>query len=185
MILQNTQTLVCEGNYVLQEWYCPVLTKFAALQWHYRILQAMALGEDIPDMPEDKTVPKYRQIDKVWLRFKSGTFPLARLSLHTLQRAGSYVMDWGRELEAQISAWEHGNQSAATTASTKRSIVADTDNPGRGAKRAKMVDLDDGMSDEAMKKSFDRNEIGKVRIASQNDEYKRYIGTQGNMLMRR
>lgn len=36
-----------------------------ALQWHYRILQAMALDEDIPEKPEDKTVPKYRQIDKV------------------------------------------------------------------------------------------------------------------------
>ena len=84
MILQNIQTLVCEGIYVLQEWYCPVLTQFAALQWHYRILQAMALGEDIPDMPEDRTVPKYRQIDKVWLRLKCRKFPLARLSLHTL-----------------------------------------------------------------------------------------------------
>lgn len=37
----------------------------AALQWHYRILQAMALEEDIPEIPDDKTIPKYRQIDKV------------------------------------------------------------------------------------------------------------------------
>lgn len=36
-----------------------------ALQWHYRILQALALEEDLPDKPEDKTVPRYRQIDKV------------------------------------------------------------------------------------------------------------------------
>ena len=76
-------------------------------------------------------------------------------------------MDWGRELEARISAWEHGNQSAATTAPTKRSIFTDTDLPGRSAKRAKTVDLDDVMSDEAMKKSFDRNEIEKVRITFQ------------------
>ncbi|KAL8670718.1 MAG: hypothetical protein Q9168_004767, partial [Polycauliona sp. 1 TL-2023] len=26
-----------------------------SLQWHYRILQAMALGEDLPEMPDDKT----------------------------------------------------------------------------------------------------------------------------------
>ena len=25
----------------------------------------MALDEDIPEKPEDKTIPKYRQIDKV------------------------------------------------------------------------------------------------------------------------
>lgn len=36
-----------------------------SLQWHYRVLQALALEEDFPDKPEDKTIPKYRQIDKV------------------------------------------------------------------------------------------------------------------------
>ena len=36
-----------------------------ALQWHYRILQAMALDENVPETPEDKTVPRYKQIDKV------------------------------------------------------------------------------------------------------------------------
>ncbi len=36
-----------------------------ALQWHYRILQALALEEDLPEKPEDKTIPKYRQIGKV------------------------------------------------------------------------------------------------------------------------
>lgn len=41
------------------------LTRLTALQWHYRILQALALDEDLPEKPEDKTVPKYRQIDKV------------------------------------------------------------------------------------------------------------------------
>lgn len=38
-----------------------------ALQWHYRILQALALDEDLPEKPEDKTIPKYKQIDKVSL----------------------------------------------------------------------------------------------------------------------
>ncbi|TGZ83886.1 Ku DNA-binding complex, Ku70 subunit [Ascodesmis nigricans] len=35
-----------------------------SLQWHYRILQALALDEDLPDTPIDKTLPKYRLIDK-------------------------------------------------------------------------------------------------------------------------
>ncbi|EOD47778.1 putative dsb repair complex subunit protein [Neofusicoccum parvum UCRNP2] len=35
-----------------------------ALQWFYRILQAIALEDELPEKPEDKTVPKYRQIDK-------------------------------------------------------------------------------------------------------------------------
>lgn len=42
---------------------------YAALQWHYRILQALALDEDLPEKPEDKTIPKYRQIDKVSFLF--------------------------------------------------------------------------------------------------------------------
>jgi ATP-dependent DNA helicase 2 subunit 1 len=29
-----------------------------SLQWHYRILQALALEEDVPTRPEDKTIPK-------------------------------------------------------------------------------------------------------------------------------
>lgn len=33
-----------------------------SLQWHYKILQAIALEEELPETPEDKTVPKYRQI---------------------------------------------------------------------------------------------------------------------------
>ena len=36
-----------------------------ALQWFYRILQALALEEDLPEQPEDKTIPRYRQINKV------------------------------------------------------------------------------------------------------------------------
>ena len=40
-------------------------TNSQALQWHYRILQAMALEEDLPEKPDDKTIPKYKQIDKV------------------------------------------------------------------------------------------------------------------------
>lgn len=36
-----------------------------ALQWHYRILQALALEEELPEQPEDKTIPRYRPIDKV------------------------------------------------------------------------------------------------------------------------
>ncbi|KAL8777600.1 MAG: hypothetical protein Q9213_007786, partial [Squamulea squamosa] len=61
-----------------------------ALQWHYRILQAMALEEDLPEQPEDKTVPRYRQIDK---------------------RAGDYVLEWGRELQRQHEVWLKDNSS--------------------------------------------------------------------------
>ncbi|POS85541.1 hypothetical protein EPUL_002637, partial [Erysiphe pulchra] len=52
------------------------------LQWHYRVLQAKALGEDIMDMRrEDKTEPRYRQIEK---------------------RAGNFMRRWNKILEEQV-----------------------------------------------------------------------------------
>jgi ATP-dependent DNA helicase 2 subunit 1 len=36
-----------------------------SLQWHYKILQAIALEEELPETPEDKTIPRYRQIKYV------------------------------------------------------------------------------------------------------------------------
>lgn len=35
-----------------------------SLQWFYRILQALALEEDLPEKAEDRTVPRWRQIHK-------------------------------------------------------------------------------------------------------------------------
>lgn len=46
-----------------------------ALQWHYRILQALALEEEVPDKPHDTTIPKYKAIHN---------------------RCGEYIQDWSR-----------------------------------------------------------------------------------------
>ncbi|KAA8641818.1 putative DSB repair complex subunit Ku70 [Aspergillus tanneri] len=62
--------------------YDPLKYPNPSLQWHYGILQALALDEDLPEKPEDKTIPKYRQIDK---------------------RAGEYVLSWADELEKQYA----------------------------------------------------------------------------------
>ncbi|APA08897.1 hypothetical protein SS1G_02717 [Sclerotinia sclerotiorum 1980 UF-70] len=61
-----------------------------SLQWHYKILQALALEEDIPDVPEDKTIPKYRQIHK---------------------RCGEYIANWGTTLESEYGKWRNGNEN--------------------------------------------------------------------------
>ncbi|KAK4171792.1 SPOC like C-terminal domain-containing protein [Triangularia setosa] len=57
--------------------YNPLKYPNPALQWHYKILQAMALDEDVPDEMADLTVPKYKQIDK---------------------RVGGYLAEWKQEL---------------------------------------------------------------------------------------
>jgi ATP-dependent DNA helicase 2 subunit 1 len=65
--------------------YDPLKYPNPALQWHYRILQAIALEEELPDIPEDKTIPKYRQIEK---------------------RAGEYIYNWGVTLDEKFTAHE-------------------------------------------------------------------------------
>ncbi|KAL8718016.1 MAG: hypothetical protein Q9225_004802, partial [Loekoesia sp. 1 TL-2023] len=72
--------------------YDPAKYPNPALQWHYRILQAMALDEELPEKAEDKTVPRYKQIDK---------------------RAGEYALEWGRELQEQHQLWEKENGGAS------------------------------------------------------------------------
>lgn len=49
-----------------------------ALQWHYKILQALALEEEVPEKAEDATMPKFKAISK---------------------RAGGYFEDWAATLK--------------------------------------------------------------------------------------
>ena len=80
-------------------------------------------------------------------------------------------MDWGKELQAQISVWEQENQSFAIATPAKRMASGNMDMPGRGIKRARTVDLDNAASDEAVKEAFDNNEVGKVSISLQSMRY--------------
>ncbi|KAI9832754.1 MAG: ATP-dependent DNA helicase II subunit 1 [Sarea resinae] len=104
ILVRATDSLVDMMRVVVQQLqlpkaqYDPHKYPNPALQWHYRILQAMALEEDLPEKAEDKTIPKYRQIDK---------------------RAGEYVIEWGQELEQQYRAWQKENQLGAPTGSKR------------------------------------------------------------------
>ena len=118
-----------------------------SLQWFYRILQALALDEDLPEKPEDKTLPRYRQIDK---------------------RAGEYVIEWGSELETQYEAWKKANAGRHTaTGATKRGSTT----AGESGKRAKPAangaasKSSDSISDEDMRKAFETNKINKLTVA--------------------
>jgi ATP-dependent DNA helicase 2 subunit 1 len=51
-----------------------------ALQWHFTVLQALALDDELPEKADDKTVPKAKQIDK---------------------RAGEYIHKWGITLDEE------------------------------------------------------------------------------------
>ena len=117
--------------------YDPMKYPNPALQWHYRILQALALEEDIPEKAEDKTVPKYKQIDK---------------------RAGPLAIDWGHELHRQHEEWRAENEGSAVPA--KRG--AKDELAVRGAKKVKVREEEGGVDDGEMKKAFVEGSLGKV-----------------------
>ena len=109
-----------------------------ALQWHYRILQAMALEEDLPEKPDDKTIPKYKQIDK---------------------RAGPYVIDWGNELHRQYQERETEN---GTMSSLPAKRSAKDDLPVREGKKVKTEATGGGPNDAEMKHAYMKQEHKKV-----------------------
>lgn len=114
-----------------------------ALQWHYRILQAMALEEDLPEKPEDKTVPKYEQIDK---------------------RAGPYVIDWGHELHKEYEEWRKDNETTTSVPAKRPAPSGKDDIPDR-SKKAKTATPDDGPTDAQMQHAYMKQEHKKMTVS--------------------
>ena len=106
-----------------------------ALQWHYRILQAMALDEDLPEKPEDKTVPSYRQIHK---------------------RAGSLTIEWGNALH---SLYDFRQKITEAQYGTAKRPASEGDEL---AVRGKRVKTEEVVDEEEMRKAYDKDTIGKV-----------------------
>jgi ATP-dependent DNA helicase 2 subunit 1 len=139
-----------------------------SLQWHYRILQAMALEEEIPEFGDgdDKTIPKYRQIDK---------------------RVGAYVIDWGNALEEDYQTCMMGKGVKPTVAGVKR---GGADVKDEGAKRIKKeegntksisVKSMKGLSAEHFKKYVKAGKLGTATVA----ELKDWLGKNGHSIIGR
>jgi ATP-dependent DNA helicase 2 subunit 1 len=117
-----------------------------ALQWHYRILQALALEEDLPEQPEDKTKPKYRQIDK---------------------RVGAEVTEWGVELENVHKKHQTENPSSGGSVLKKRSTNGENAGPAP-SKRIKM-EAGEIISEEEMRKLWEKQQVGKLTVQQLKD----------------
>jgi ATP-dependent DNA helicase 2 subunit 1 len=72
-IIQNLQ--LPKGTYDPSKYPNP------SLQWHYKILQALALEEEVPEEPDDKTRPRAKAMVK---------------------RVGGYVQQWAEKIEADV-----------------------------------------------------------------------------------
>ena len=119
-----------------------------SLQWFYRVLQALAMEEDLPEIPEDKTVPKYRQIQK---------------------RVGDQAIDWGEELENLHRTYMDQRGSSAVPA--KRSAPTSQHEVSiRAGKRVRASEqnVGKGPTDDRMSEAFENKTLYDLSVAEMN-----------------
>lgn len=107
-----------------------------ALQWFYRILQAIALEDELPDKPEDKTVPRHRQIDK---------------------RVGEKAVEWGQTLDEEFRNWAQSSRKRQAEEEPK--AMAKRPKTESGTVPAKTSDTID---DAEMRSRYEKGTIAKV-----------------------
>ncbi|ORY15168.1 DNA-dependent protein kinase [Clohesyomyces aquaticus] len=131
------------------------------LQWFYRILQAMALEEEVPEFStsDDKTLPKYRQINK---------------------RAAEYVIELEEAFDAEHKRQVRGQLQSSASSSVKpkkRAMPSEADDvkPVKLLKRIKTEQQSQatvdgqGVTDEDMAGLNDRGLISKQSVAALKD----------------
>jgi ATP-dependent DNA helicase 2 subunit 1 len=116
-----------------------------SLQWHYRILQAIALEEDLPEKPEDKTIPKHKQIDK---------------------RVGNETMAWGMELERVYKEYLNENPDAVDVGAKRVAGLSSGGglNGDSGAKKIKTESGDGGITEEEMRSMWQKQRISNLTV---------------------
>jgi ATP-dependent DNA helicase 2 subunit 1 len=147
---------------LLYSLYLSFTDKNVALQWHYRILQALALDEDHPGEPEDKTKPKYRQIDKVSAP-EGELYPSNSLILIDIQRAGDYVLAWSDQLDAAFDTI-FGGTAATKSTLVKRGPKDSADSEGGPAAKRMKTEGGAGGVDEEVKRCYDKGTVSKLTL---------------------
>ncbi|KAI0863105.1 hypothetical protein F4860DRAFT_502236 [Xylaria cubensis] len=150
-IIRTTDALTDRMNKVVQQLqlpggaYNPSKYPNPALQWHYKILQALALEDVVPDQPEDATVPKYRAIHK---------------------RCGGYIQEWAQVADDALGQIQEQKK-------IKRELDGedDEDEP-RPAKKSRTTAAknrnageDDGLSNAELRKRYDAGTLAKLTVA--------------------
>lgn len=122
--------------------YNPTKYPNPALQWHYQILKALALEEEVPEKADDATEPKYKAISK---------------------RAGGYLEEWTEKLEE-----DSGRVSSSTA--LKREADDDTlDRPAKQRRAASEKPSGSSMSLAQLKLAVESGGIAKMTVAQLKD----------------
>ncbi|KAK6354922.1 ATP-dependent DNA helicase II subunit 1 [Orbilia brochopaga] len=130
--------------------YIPEKYPNPALQKHYKVLEAIALEEELPDKFEDKTLPKYKNIEK---------------------HAGRLLEDWGEALE-QSMAELRLSRPQIEVHGTKRGRE-----PAGGTAKKIKKEVDDGPGDmdAEIRAAYDKNALSKLTVAVLKD----WLGNKG------
>ncbi|KAI0409570.1 hypothetical protein F4802DRAFT_604271 [Xylaria palmicola] len=149
-VIRTTDALTDRMNKIVQQLqlpggtYNPSKYPNPALQWHYKILQALALEDVVPDQPEDATVPKYRAIHK---------------------RCGGYIQEWSQVADDVL-------EQIQEQKTLKRELEGDDeeDEP-RPAKKSRVAAAkersasEDGFSNTELRKRYDAGTLTKLTVA--------------------
>ncbi|KAF3909626.1 hypothetical protein AA313_de0207015 [Arthrobotrys entomopaga] len=131
--------------------YIPDKYPNPALQKHYKVLEAIALEEELPEQFEDRTLPKYKNIEKRWGYANSTALA---------QHAGQFIRDWGESLNEAMTELRLSRPAQMEIHGTKRGRE-----PAGGATKKVKKEVDgSGNPDQEMKNAFDNNTLGKVRL---------------------
>ena len=125
-----------------------------SLQWHYRILQALALDEELPDKPEDKTEPKFRQIEK---------------------RAGEYINQWGVILDEEAREYQKLMYGGIDGTKLKRGSDNGGEEPPKKRTKINSSETMESMSSEDVKRLVEKGDLAKRTVA----ELKEWLGIKG------
>lgn len=120
--------------------YNPTKYPNPALQWFYKILQVLALEEEVPERAEDLTLPKYKAISK---------------------RAGGYLDDWKKTLKDDVGTFQ-------TARKIKREAQDEAgEQPAKKAKTSKVGES--GMSNIQLRAAVDSGGLAKMKVADLKD----------------
>ncbi|TQS33171.1 hypothetical protein Golomagni_06492, partial [Golovinomyces magnicellulatus] len=109
-----------------------------ALQWHYKILQALALEEEVPEKAEDATEPKFKAISK---------------------RAGGYFDEWSESLQGDAK------QTIEKRAIKREADGDEAPPPAKRGKTAAEKPSATGLTTGQLKEAVDSEKISKFTVA--------------------
>ncbi|WAO95126.1 ATP-dependent DNA helicase II subunit 1 [Fusarium falciforme] len=146
-VMRSSDELTTQMRTIVQQlqlpkaMYNPSKYPNPALQWHYKILQALALEEEVPEKAEDTTEPKFKAISK---------------------RAGGYLEDWSETLEG-----EAGRVSSAK--STKREADDDDVKPTKRSRGSSEKPSGSSLSTSQLKAAIESGGITKMTVVQLRD----------------